>query len=156
MCHSYSRNHRTADADKHQSHSYSYTLHPATYLTLIQSCTFSCFPTGTATGRLSCESPNLQTLPTKGKLASRARAAIVASPGYRLVSADYSQVRCRLRHLVSFNRKPDAMPTTWRFSVCRSGRNSPRTLPTVYHLSSQMLNIPAQMNPTRGGGFWYV
>ncbi|MEW5304511.1 MAG: hypothetical protein WDW36_007120 [Sanguina aurantia] len=53
-------------------------------------------PTGAVSGRLSCKDPNLQTLPTKGKLASKTRAVVVATPGYRLLSADYSQIELRV------------------------------------------------------------
>ena len=56
--------------------------------------------TGSATGRLSSKSPNLQNLPTRTALGREIRCAFVAAPGSAFVSADYSQVELRvLAHL---------------------------------------------------------
>ncbi len=69
----------------------------------------------TATGRISSDKPNLQNIPIRTETGARIRDAFTASPGRRLVIADYSQIELRiLAHMtgepalvVSFSKGED-------------------------------------------------
>ncbi|MCI0485535.1 MAG: DNA polymerase I, partial [Blastocatellia bacterium] len=62
-----------------------------------------------ATGRLSSTNPGLQNIPVRSELGRRIRAAFVPSPGYVLMSADYSQIELRLfAHLTGDPAMTDA------------------------------------------------
>jgi DNA polymerase I len=61
--------------------------------------------TGTTTGRISSQDPNLQNIPNKGILGMEVRKAFKATSGHKLVAFDYSQIELRIAAFLSGDQK---------------------------------------------------
>ena len=82
----------------------------------------------TATGRLSSSNPNLQNIPVRTEFSRRIRKAFLPQQGWRLLSADYSQIELRiLTHLSAepvlleaYNKGDDVHALTARLLLDKS------------------------------------
>ncbi len=61
--------------------------------------------TGTTTGRMSSNNPNIQNIPIKTEAGKKIRDAFVAEKGFKLVKFDYSQIELRIAALLSGDEK---------------------------------------------------
>jgi DNA polymerase-1 len=57
--------------------------------------------TGTVTGRIASQNPNLQNIPTRTDQGRRVRQGFIAAPGCKLIALDYSQVELRIMAHIS-------------------------------------------------------
>jgi DNA polymerase I len=87
--------------------------------------------TGAATGRLSSSNPNLQNIPIRTALGREIRAAFVPHEGWKLLSADYSQIELRL--MAHFSEDPLFM------EAFRSGEDIHR------RTASEVLGVPPML-----------
>jgi DNA polymerase-1 len=83
--------------------------------------------TGTTTGRLASQNPNLQNIPIKTDLGRAIRHAFVPSDGMQLVSFDYSQIELRIAAFLSGDESLS--------DIFRSGRDVHREVAArVFHV----------------------
>ena len=72
-------------------------MHDRLHATLLQ--------TGTTTGRMASQNPNVQNIPIKSDVGKRIRQAFVAEKGFVLASFDYSQIELRVAAFLSGDKK---------------------------------------------------
>lgn len=61
--------------------------------------------TGTTTGRMSSQNPNLQNIPIRTELGRNIRNAFVAEKGFAFVAIDYSQIELRMAAILSDDKE---------------------------------------------------
>ncbi|MGV1100160.1 DNA polymerase I [Thiovibrio sp. JS02] len=88
--------------------------------------------TVTATGRLSSSNPNLQNIPIRTPEGQKIRAAFIAAPGHRFLSADYSQID--LRVMAHYSQDPALL------AAFRAGQDvHTQTAAEIFHVNPAMI-----------------
>jgi DNA polymerase-1 len=86
---------------------------------------------GTVTGRMGCQNPNLQNIPIRTDYGKRIREAFVAEQGFMLVSLDYSQIELRIAAGLSGDEK--------LVQVFKEGRD------VHSEVAARVFNVPPEM-----------
>ena len=122
----------------------------------------------TATGRLSSSNPNLQNIPIRTEFSRRIRKAFLPQEGWRMISADYSQIELRiLTHLSgepvlvqAFNEGDDVHALTARLlletdTVTPDERRLGKTINfgVIYGMGAQRLARETGMGQARAKEF---
>jgi DNA polymerase-1 len=101
--------------------------------------------TGTATGRLSSQNPNLQNIPIKGEEGLSIRRAFIAEDGNMLCSLDYSQIELRIlahfsedKNLISAFKKGEDIHT---FTACEVFGVTPEKVTPEMRRMSKAINF---------------
>ncbi|GAB5364284.1 hypothetical protein AAMO2058_000956400 [Amorphochlora amoebiformis] len=90
----------------------------------------------TSTGRLSASNPNLQNIPARSNEGKEIRQAFIAPRGYKMLSADYSQIE--LRVMANFSADPTLL------SAFRAGEDVHRaTAAEIFHVKPE--NVSSEM-----------
>jgi DNA polymerase-1 len=90
--------------------------------------------TGTTTGRMSSQNPNLQNIPLHSKRGRAIRHAFVASKGFTLVALDYSQIELRIAAILSGDKKLG--------DIFKSGRDVHREVAAeVFHVAPEAVDL---------------
>ncbi|MCR4333456.1 MAG: DNA polymerase [Patescibacteria group bacterium] len=92
--------------------------------------------TGTTTGRMSSQNPNLQNIPLHSERGRAIRDAFVAPSGFSLVALDYSQIELRLAAILSGDEKLCA--------IFKSGRDVHREV-AAYMFGVEPENVDTEM-----------
>lgn len=85
--------------------------------------------TGTTTGRMASQNPNLQNIPIRTERGRAIRDAFIAPPGFEIVALDYSQIELRLAAILSGDEK--------LCEIFRSGRD------VHQEVASQVFGVPS-------------
>ncbi len=90
--------------------------------------------TGTTTGRMASQNPNLQNIPIQSERGRAIRHAFIAPSGFKLVALDYSQIELRLAAILSGDEK--------LCTIFKSGRDVHREVAAqVFHVAPDAVDV---------------
>ncbi len=104
--------------------------------------------TGTETGRIASDGPNLQAIPKRRDLGREMRSAFIARPGTLLIAADYSQIELRI--LAHLSQDPTLI------EAFRAGRDIHRFVAAQANGVAEDAVSPAQRNAAKAINFGII